>query len=95
MVISSETGLNDFQNTEQEDTEQAAQQAEALARLLAYAATEAAALDLTDCHYFLTLAASRLVETAHAAQTSAHWGPAGLRRPANNDASTLTLGARS
>jgi hypothetical protein len=34
----------------------------ALALILAYAASEAAALDLPDCHYFITMAETRLTD---------------------------------
>jgi hypothetical protein len=69
MIIPSKTDpqvFKDGRETSQEHNPDGAQEdigdAEALARLLTYAAREAAALDLTDCHYFITLAASRLAE---------------------------------
>jgi hypothetical protein len=57
MIIAKDTVQGAFEESGGVDHD-----AGALALLLAYAASEAAALDLADCHYFITMAETRLTD---------------------------------
>jgi hypothetical protein len=72
MSISKDTARMAFEESGKMDHD-----AGALALILAYAASEAAALDLADCHYFITMAETRLTDAF-----SGHAKPKAVREKA-------------
>jgi hypothetical protein len=94
MIISSEATLPDLEAGEQ-TRQNSIQEIEALARLLTYAAREAAALNLDDSCHLITLAASRLAGAACPQERPFQYNDARLRNRANGETPTLAFAART